>query len=885
MADKKKKPVLEDYASVEAMCDGVPVYSFNHLVYVHGQSPDFYPDIQTQAGNTKPISKIKLKKSWEIKNNYIGFCNEMVPRTRLNDSQPFLPIHLIDGDPETIWASFEMFAPDTRDEWIRIDLPMESDISSITLTTTDEYMGLKKGGLYRPQWYWGHAWPKELKVQFSKDAWHWDTVFECADIHDCGASCCGDQIFDFERLGAADNPDRITIIMKETHRAKQILITGKDLSKIGYEGFMFSITGVEVRDPAGRNLALVSNGAGVTVSSTSNAHNSERYGANSLWGPLQYDIGGKWVAAGRDNGSLLWYFIEHEKGKLVIDADIYKAISEAVDNGINLIMTLDFNGNWIYEDPPRKTDWLEARYREINDSYICPSSLVTDNPEMFRGYLRYVEYMVEILKDKATYFEVGNEWHGWKDNLNWYKNEIFEPTYDMIKQTDPDAKVKLCGTGGYLDEDILICLDAGVIAESGKLAVPGRTMITTKDKVFGNVTVSMDVSCDSPFGVVLRYKDKNSFLAAMYEPDIKEIYVLECVGNNAHQEKDMIAKYTHKGTVSVSKLEGIINLKVKSDGKTIIFTAADRNQTASTSFDIEDCEDEGGAGFIQYPGKGVLSNFHVTDAAGNILFADDFTDNNGLKDRWHIDWNHWGDPSKPTAAKRLAAVGWHPANIPDNEYFASVRAFRKKCEALGFKGEYLASEIYAGSGYPPGPVEGNQYRLTDIGEAKFHTRCMSGHGSLNIEVGPCHTHFTGFPHPQAICRATVPSQVTVPNQPKPSYYTIRNLATIMDDFYEADFKVKFSDDVDIVHFTLENGDKTELMINTFLEKPWSDAPIQKKVDITVCDVSVKTVWGMDSFNGTEQELDISSENGNTIIKGVILKDYPVFLKLRMEVNR
>ena len=876
----KKRPTMENYASVEAICNGVPVYSFNHLVYVHGQSPEFYPGVKMQDGNDKPINKIPLKKSWEIKNNYVGFCNEMVPRTRINDSQPFLPIHLIDGDPETIWSSFETFAMDARDEWIRIDLPIESDISSVTLTSIKNYMGLTEGGHHRPQWHWGCAWPKALKVQISKDAWHWDTVYECSDISGCDENCCMDQPADFACVGDADNPDCITIKLKEPARAKQILITGKEFSKIGYEGYMFSINGVEVYSPKGRNLALISNGAGVTVSSTSNAHNSERYGANSLWGPLQYDIGGKWVAVGRDNGSLLWYFTEHEKGKLEVDADVYEAICEAVDHGINVILTIDLNGNWIYEDPPRKTNWLEARYREINDSYICPPSLVTDNPEMYEAYFKYVEYMVQTFKDKVAYFEVSNEWAGWKDNLNWYKNEIFEPTYDKIKETYPDAKVKLCGTGGYLAEDILICLDVGVIADNGKLAIPGRTMITTKGKEFNDVSVSMDVSCAAPFGAILRYKNKNSFLAAIYHPEDQEIYILECVGNNGHQEKDMITKYTHKGTVSAVGLGSDIHLEVQSVGNEITLKISDDIQTTTTSCTVESCVTTGEVGFIQYPGKGELSNFKVTDMKGNILFADDFTDHCALNKKWYLEWNHWGDPTKSTAATRLAALGWHPANVPDNAYFDSVREFRKKCEALGFTGEYLASEIYAGSGYPPGPVDGNQFRLTDMGEAKFHTRCISGHASLNIEAGPCHTHFTGFPHPQATCRTTVPSQVTVPNQPKPSYYTIRNIATIMDDFYEAEFPVEFSECEGVVHFTLESGDKTRLMINTFLEESWSDAPISKTTDIVCKGIRSSAAWGIDSFNGTEQELDISVANGDTIIKGVILKDYPIFIKLQ-----
>ena len=49
-----RPPTLEDYATVEAICDGVPVYSFDNIVYVYGQSPDLLPALAMQEGNTHP---------------------------------------------------------------------------------------------------------------------------------------------------------------------------------------------------------------------------------------------------------------------------------------------------------------------------------------------------------------------------------------------------------------------------------------------------------------------------------------------------------------------------------------------------------------------------------------------------------------------------------------------------------------------------------------------------------------------------------------------------------------------------------------------------------------------------------------------------------------
>src|SRR5205814_6715443 len=123
----------------------------------------------------------------------------------------------------------------------------------------------------------------------------------------------------------------------------------------GGKRHLFSIGEAEVRDPSGNNLALVSRGAGVSVSSTSYALANDRFSADALWGPLQYDLGNTWVRVGVDNGLYLWHYVEHEKGKLEVDPRADEAITACVRHGIHVIMGLDFKGNWIYLNPPRKT--------------------------------------------------------------------------------------------------------------------------------------------------------------------------------------------------------------------------------------------------------------------------------------------------------------------------------------------------------------------------------------------------------------------------------------------------------------------------------------------------------------------------------------------------
>ena len=101
----------------------------------------------------------------------------------------------------------------------------------------------------------------------------------------------------------------------------------------------------------------------------------------------------------------------------------------------------------------------------------------------------------------------------------------------------------------------------------------------------------------------------------------------------------------------------------------------------------------------------------------------------------------------------IDAIGWHPGEDPDAAYFKAVREFQKKCRDLGFQGQFLATEIYAGSMYPPG--EKSYPMLTSETQmAKYLVRSLVGHSGVGMEAGPCHPHFTGRVHPQALCQAT-----------------------------------------------------------------------------------------------------------------------------------
>ena len=141
---KPGPPSIEEYATIEGYCQGAPIYSFSNIDYVYGIGLDLYPGAKMQEGNTYPVEKVPPKNSWEIKHNYMGSNHAITVRSAWTDSQPLLPIHLIDGDRDTVWSSWGSTLNgvkiyDWHPEWIRIDLPVESTVASVAMVCSKDF--------------------------------------------------------------------------------------------------------------------------------------------------------------------------------------------------------------------------------------------------------------------------------------------------------------------------------------------------------------------------------------------------------------------------------------------------------------------------------------------------------------------------------------------------------------------------------------------------------------------------------------------------------------------------------------------------------------------------------------------------------------------------
>jgi hypothetical protein len=389
-----------------------------------------------------------------------------MPRSPRFDFQPLLPIRLIDGDPYTAWCSRGQPQPDVEPAWIRIDLAREVTVTRVVLVQRKPAEGGDPKNTQRmfvdpaqPSFPVGCAMPAELEVRLSRDAWHWDTVFQQNTKVPQGDWA---QVFmgrSIPGLGWSEPGHRLVIDLPPT-RGKQIWIMAKQLPRVEHWGHAFSIAEVEVIDDAGRNVAAASMGAGVTVSSTHYGLGDERESHENLW-PVHWDLGVKWVRIGYHDDPFNWHWVEQEKGKYVIDPRAEQALDELVDHGINVVMSLGY-GNWLYTEQGKRP-WDKFFWEMYYD--LAPAPV---EGEARQAFLRYVRFVVSHFKDRVKYWEMWNEpnippyWGGRHDppDVDAYIS-LVRDMVKIVREECPDAKILLGSSAGWWGQNDSMRADDG----------------------------------------------------------------------------------------------------------------------------------------------------------------------------------------------------------------------------------------------------------------------------------------------------------------------------------------------------------------------------------------------------------------------------------------
>jgi len=212
-------------------------------------------------------------------------------------------------------------------------------------------------------------------------------------------------------------------------------------------------------------------------------------------------------------------------------------------------------------------------------------------------------------------------------------------------------------------------------------------------------------------------------------------------------------------------------------------------------------------------------------------------------------------------------VSWHPmfGTSPEYdcckdyyyEYPSIVQEIKDVASAYGFTGDYYAAEInWAKTDFPLPPVTG-QPRYSEIVSAKYYARGIMMHLGMDVIAG-------------IIDWGDNPTQLDV----------TRHLSTLMAGAKAASLPLEIKSEamnIASYSFSLSNGD--------YLLALWTDG-VAVEIDpgiiatLTLPNFSAGEVVGIDILYGLVQQLNTITEDGNLVVRDLLIKDYPIILSFK-----
>ena len=427
LADARAQAVWGSEApQVQTHCSGVPVKRFGFCWVLDG-APTLLDDAPYQLGNAASRVKVHPKESGAIAKNYLGVTTTRMPRTTANDYLPLEAVQLIDGDPQTCWMSRSQTQPDAQPVWIRLDFPVEQEVCRVVLRkrpASDQMRSPLGWGPIPGAAEVGRGVPASLSIKGSRDGRTWATLYDGPAGDATNRAECA---FTFAAVPV-----------------KQLWITAGALPLVENILYAFSLAELEVYDARGDNVALVSRGTGITVSSTYHSPGQELAAHRWYW-PLHYNAGFKWARIGYHDDPINWHWVEKSKGVFEVDPAADAAVTELASNGVNVVMALNF-GNRLYSGPsgravPQLWEW----------NYDMPAPPTT--PEALAAWTRYVEFMVAHFRGRVHTFEVWNEWNipcywGAQPNVEHYL-AVSRAAIPVLRRLAPEARVMMGSWAGF----------------------------------------------------------------------------------------------------------------------------------------------------------------------------------------------------------------------------------------------------------------------------------------------------------------------------------------------------------------------------------------------------------------------------------------------------
>ncbi len=207
-------------------------------------------------------------------------------------------------------------------------------------------------------------------------------------------------------------------------------------------------------------------------------------------------------------------------------------------------------------------------------------------------------------------------------------------------------------------------------------------------------------------------------------------------------------------------------------------------------------------------------------------------------------------------------ISWHPlyGNIPEDPYYQAypelVREFQAMAESRGFTGEYFADEILWHTVNEPGFTHGPP--VSKLIAAKYYTRTIAEHRGLGVNV----TINTFFQVPELTAIKNI-NNVMVGAEPTDV------IAVSLESSEAVEYLRQYT-------FTLPNGD---ILLAVWTNGPAVEEDFGVNFTLTINEFSADGVAGIDIFHGFEQELVYETVDSDLVIRDLLVKDYPIFIKL------
>jgi len=232
---------------------------------------------------------------------------------------------------------------------------------------------------------------------------------------------------------------------------------------------------------------------------------------------------------------------------------------------------------------------------------------------------------------------------------------------------------------------------------------------------------------------------------------------------------------------------------------------------------------------------------------------------------------------------------WFPEQERYKEYPHNVKEFEQDMAKLGFKGEYFVRENCWSAPYPkPYDQAERKFPLLDTTlTEKRKAKEMARMFVMNTGIGATTSFYDNTWLDQdandfGLFRNTFSADPMNPMQPETAYYLLRTLATVMDQTKPSEeVKAEFSNqpaDFYNFNFTLPGN---EYYVTAWLGGISVDDHPGIRSDLLVRGLEAKKVTGIDILNGTTQDLKFATDGDGTRIGGVMLRDYPLFIKIEI----